>query len=197
MNPNFQMLRAAAKGILTDRMRLPAERWTTQGFGFLRYRLNDNTRLHVWDSRLRVPGVSDIHDHAQWAFTSRVISGQIINIRYGEFHDLKPTTHQRGEIICGLGGGMSFKDSKEVRLWPAAPEMYLAGAAYRQEPQEIHRTFAADGTVTLIAQERTALDTARVFWPKGTAWVDAEPRLATPDEINFVGAHALSVFEGE
>lgn len=68
--------------LLKNRMNLPADDWTMQGIGFLRLRIDDSTRLHIWDSRLRQPGVSDIHDHTQWAFTSYVISGSIINVRY-------------------------------------------------------------------------------------------------------------------
>jgi hypothetical protein len=65
---------------------------------------------------------------------------------------------------------------------------------YRQEPDEIHRTHAADGTVTLITQERRPCETARVFWPQGGAWVDAIPRPATQHEIETVCARALSLY---
>jgi hypothetical protein len=52
----------------------------------------------------------------------------------------------------------------------------------------------ADGTVTLIEQERRDVDTARVFWPIGGTWGDAIPRQATKDEVANVGSFALSIF---
>ena len=37
--------------------------WSLQGFGMFRAYLCDMVRVHVWDSRFRVQGVSDVHDH--------------------------------------------------------------------------------------------------------------------------------------
>ena len=183
--------------LLERRLNLPREHWTVQGFGFLRLRVSPTMRLHVWDSRLRAPGVSDIHDHAQWAFTSHVISGQIVNVR---FELCEPTCHNAvaynvATLRCGIGGGMTNpNDVQVVHLLPGKPELYLPGMSYSQEPDEIHRTLPADGTVTLIEQRRRDTDTARVFWPLGGAWGNGIPRQATGDEIDQVGAYALANF---
>lgn len=181
------------KYLLKNRMALPASDWTVQGFGFLRLRIDENTRMHIWDTALRQPGVSDIHDHTQWAFTSRVISGRIANIRYvlGE----QGVPHQMATLRCGIGGGMLEESTQRVNLMPGEPELYLADSSYRQEPDEIHRTNALNGTVTLITQERRQVETARVFWPAGRAWGDAIPRQATPDEVEKIGGYALLVFK--
>lgn len=181
--------------LLENRMHLPREHWTMQGFGFLRLRIDDSTRLHIWDSRLRVPGVSDIHDHTQWAFTSHVISGSIINIRYTIDPDGQP--HNMAVLNCGIGGGMQTALPEAVVLRIGTPELYLPGSSYHQEPDEIHRTTASDGTVTLLKQDRRETDTARVFWPVGGTWVNAIPRTAKEWEINEVGAFALSIFNAE
>ena len=185
--------------LLKNRLSLPAEDWTMQGFGFLRLRISDRMRLHVWDGRLRQTGVSDIHDHTQWAFTSNVISGSLVNIRY---HLCQPTCdaaqpHMMAVLNCGIGGGMVQGSSNRVDLLAGKPELYLPGSTYHQEPDEIHRTLPADGTVTLIEQERRNVDTARVFWPVGGSWGDAIPRQATRDEVSEVGGYALMVFAGQ
>ena len=181
--------------ILHNRLSIPIKDWEVQGFGFMRLRLDANTRLHIWDSRLRTPGVSDVHDHAQWGFTSHIISGNMVNIRYSVHTEHAPAgeRHHMATIECGVGGGMPKQDLKQVFLVPK-PELYLPGDVYRQEPDEVHRTIARDGTVTIITQERTEVTTARVFWPLGGAWGDAIPRQATPAEVDEVGRFALSVF---
>jgi hypothetical protein len=56
--------------------------WTVQGMGFMRLHLAGHCWLHVWDSRLRVPGVSMIHDHLQWGLESTILSGSLVNRRY-------------------------------------------------------------------------------------------------------------------
>lgn len=58
-----------------------AYKWSIQGFGMLRLYLSAEVRLHVWDSRFRVPGVTDIHDHS-WDFESEVAAGEVLQRRY-------------------------------------------------------------------------------------------------------------------
>lgn len=185
-------MRELVRYLLKNCRALPAQDWTMQGFGFLRLRVSESVRLHVWDSRLREPGVSDIHDHTQWAFTSHVISGSLVNIRY-TIHD-EGQRHHMATLKCGIGGGMVDGSVKIVGLVAGKPELYLPGSSYRQEPDEIHRTLPADGTVTLIEQERREVDTARVCWPEGGAWGDAIPRPAREKEVDDVCAFALSIF---
>ena len=180
-----------ARYLLTHRRHYPGM-WTVQGFGFMRLRISERLRLHVWDSRLRKPGVSDVHDHAQWSFRSDVVSGQIVNQRYA----IGPIglRFKCANIRCGIGGGMSREPTTEVTLAPQRPESYIEAQHYEQEPDEIHRTFALDGTVTLLQQWRRDTDTARVFWQAGD-WVDAEPRQATEEEIDMIGETALAVMQ--
>lgn len=184
--------------LLKNRLAIPLSDWTVQGFGFMRLRISPSMRLHVWDARLREARVSDIHDHAQWAFISHIISGQIVNIRYRE---CAPTCDnaQRfnmATLVCGIGGGMQQSKLPEVvTLCASKPEIYTPGMSYNQEPDEIHRTHAADGTVTLLEQRRRDTDTARVFWPLGVEWGDAIPRQATRDEVDFIGGFALAIME--
>lgn len=184
--------------LLQNRNKLPLEDWTVQGFGFMRLRIAESVRLHIWDSRLRTPEVSDTHDHTQWAFVSQIFSGQIVNVRYkivdGPLGGLAQA-FKMATLKCGIGGGMIHDTAAEdVRLLADAPEIYTPGTSYRQEPDEIHRTMAFDGTVTLLQQERREVDTARVFWPVGGKWGDAIPRQAERHEIDQIGGYALSIF---
>ncbi len=188
------MIKSLVHYLLKNYAVIPFQDWTVQGFGFLRLRLDDATRLHVWDSRLRTPGVSDIHDHTQWAFTSQIISGSLINVRYDVVSEDRGQRHHMAVLNCGIGGGMAAGPAKDVNLLARQPELYLPGSSYRQEPDEVHRTMPVDGTVTLITQERRPVDTARVFWPFGGAWGDAVPRQAEPDEIKEVVRFALSIW---
>ena len=188
------MNRDMVRYLLEHRLTLPQSDFTVQGFGFMRLRVSPRIRVHVWHSSLRVPNVSDIHDHAQWAFKSTVMAGQIINVRFSEIYNPGGERYLRGVIHCGQGGGPAQEPPVPTDLIPQRPEAYEAGDSYRQEPNEVHRTYAADGTVTVIEQWRTETDTAHVYWPANTPWVDAIPRQATYEEIDRIGAAALAIF---
>lgn len=184
-------LKSLIEYILSNALNLPRPDWTVQGFGFMRLRVDMATRLHIWDSRLRVDGVSDIHDHTQWAFTSHIISGRITNTRY--LIDPTGNTHRMATLNCGVGGGMCGEPAKFVGLVPQPIETYLPGDHYHQDPDEVHRTDAMDGTITLLQQQRRDIDTARVFWPRDKDWGDAIPRQATYEEIHDIGGSALDL----
>lgn len=192
------MLRELARYLLKNRLQIPLSDWTTQGFGFLRLRINPNLRLHVWHSKLRVAGVSDIHDHTQWAFDSHIIAGMMVNVRFHITEDKCEGSfpHMMGTIQTGMGGGMK-SEPKAVRLFAQKPELYLPGDRYHQEPDELHRSMPVDGTVTIIAQQRRDNEEARVCWPVGSSWGDAIPRHAHSDEVDEIGALALAIFDQE
>lgn len=180
--------------LLKNRMLLPAEDWTVQGLGFMRLRVSSTCRLHIWDSRLQVAEASDIHDHAQWAFTSQIVSGALWNQKFEIKIELGELYHM-STLNAGIGGGLVEGTESMVRLSPCSIERYLPGDSYRQEPKEIHRTRTTEGTITVIHQERTGTGTARVFWPADAKWGNAIPRQATREEINSVGYFALSILE--
>jgi hypothetical protein len=163
----------------------PACKWTTQGLGMLRTYLDEKRvyRLNIWDNRLKRPGVSTVHDHP-WDFRSWIIAGSIANIRYVETGEQTPeTAHSYVEIKCGPGGGR-VKPQGDIDLQKMLPEVYGPGQTYVQRRDEIHETFAWDGTITVIERVfHPDTEHARVFWPRGRQWVDAEPRAATESEI--------------
>lgn len=181
--------------------------WSLQGFGMLRTYVSRELRLHVWDRRFAVSGVSTIHDHP-WNFESSVVVGRIVNTRYR----VHPCTHTDAQvdalrlrspfvkmrIVCGPGGGADrtmLAQRSRVWLEPVEPETYEAGSTYRQEASEVHHTSYDDGTVTLVDREFLPdAEHAHVFYRAGEEWVSAEPREATPDEVSTIVERALAGF---
>lgn len=178
-------------------------KWTVQGMGFMRLHLAGHCRLHVWDSRLRVPGVSMIHDHLQWALKSTILSGELVNRVYHEV--AFPGYRERGEaskkyhvVTIKPGAGCYFKaEPTDTYLLPRMfQDRCIPGNTYSQAPNVIHETDAQDGTVTIIHKTPTNDDSARVFWPAGTEWGSAEPRAATADEVRLISERALHRWTG-
>lgn len=155
--------------------------WTIQGFGFARTKIADVGRIHVWDSRLAVPLVSTMHTHP-WPLQSTIISGELLNCRYVLKDDRvvpfrsQPLRYLHCLIATGEGGGL-IGEPTEAEIFANQPELYQAGDAYEQKPNEVHRTIAQEGTVTLMTRPQgPPLEEASVYWPIGTDWVSAEPR---------------------
>lgn len=170
--------------------------WSLQGFGMLRLYLTKDVRLHVWDDRYQVNNVSLLHDHP-WDFESYIVTGEMRNTRYtiqdpsviASSHTTQP--FMMSKIQCGPGGGIR-STPEFVQLVEDSPEYYFSGDTYKQAADEIHKSVPQPGTVTII--ERTFkpdTEHARVFWPAGTDWVSAEPRTASPDEVETITAYAL------
>lgn len=169
--------------------------WTLQGMGLLRLYLPNDCRLHIWDSRYRTSNVSMIHDHLQWGLKSTVLAGNLTNIKYivdpvWNFTNDVEKTHKFMFIKAGVGC-KQISCEHEIPLVQQNPVQYRQGQSYEQQPNEIHRTDAEDGTVTLMQKYPTDTDQARVFWPIGEEWVSAEPRVATLKEIRDIANNAL------
>lgn len=167
--------------------------WTVQGFGFIRTKLADIGRIHVWDSSLACMRVSTAHNHP-WPLRSTIISGELINQRFAiADRKLQGVLPYNGAIIqTGEGGGIIEDSVTQLGLSPQSPEVYGAGQTYTQAGDEIHRTIAQDGTVTLMERPQGPPDEkACVYWPAGTEWVSAEPRPAKPFEVETAVNWAL------
>ena len=156
--------------------------WSFQGFGMFRTYLDPLKvwRVNVWDPRTAVPGVSTIHDHP-WHFKSWVLAGMFQNVRYA-YHP-HGDLYSWSVIETGEGGGPDG-ESGVMPLLRLPVETYHPRAVYRQHNREIHESMPTAGCVTLNKRERVDDgEHARVFWPHGTEWVDAEPRPATLAEM--------------
>lgn len=174
-----------------------AYEWTVQGFGFVRTKIADVGRIHVWDSRLTVPLVSTIHTHP-WALRSTIISGELINCRFlfdtESKLDRAELPYMRSRLKTGEGGGL-VGEPEALFLLPKVPEIYTAGESYNQHRDEIHRTIAQDGTVTLLERDQgPPLEEAFTYWPQGGAWVSAEPKPVEPWQLEMVIKHALALW---
>lgn len=157
--------------------------WSSQGMGFLRLYFSDRFRLHVWDERLRIPGVSMIHDHLQWDFESVVLSGELRNVRYKR----AVRGHLYDRLLIQTGEGAKVISVEEsITLAEQPPEIYKVGDMYRQTANEIHRTDADDSTVTLIERHRKGNDLANVFVRDGETWGSAKPQKASASMVDIV-----------
>lgn len=169
--------------------------WSLQGLGMLRTYISPELRLHVWDPRFKFAEVSEMHTHP-WNFHSIVIAGEVRNTRFVEVGDddflQNAGLVNRQQIFCGVGGGLCNETLRQVRLRELEAEVYGSGETYNQLADEIHVSAPAAGTVTLVHREIIGdADHAFVFWPVGEDWVTAEPRPATPEEIEAICSNAL------
>ena len=167
--------------------------WTLQGFGMLRCYLEPELRLHVWDSRFKAAEVSELHTHP-WHFYSLVVAGRVRNYRFVESDGTSQETggaipRRRQTIRCGEGGGL-VGEPVDVFLTEQPTEIYVQGNVYTQLAQEIHRSVPEDGTVTIIEREFLD-DTEHAYVYFQGEWVTAEPRAATPTEVETILSASL------
>lgn len=166
-------------------------KWSLQGLGMLRLYLNKETRLHIWDSRFKVPNVSTIHDHP-WDFDSLVVAGRLKQVRFYPYE--AGERYSYSILKCGAG---NCERTPPLPIWlnAMAEEDFGEGDSYRQVSCEIHDSRPYDGTVTIIERKFTKADEdhARVFWKEGD-WVSAEPRPATKDEIKSITTASLATW---
>lgn len=175
---NNEIARKLVRKLITDL----SQDWSLQGFGMLRMYLDKETRLHIWNHGSAVPDVSDIHDHP-WGFTSTIICGSVTNQLFVIDEATKANNMLRQEIVCGPGGH-SVGTPTPVHLDEHSQRTYGPGESYSQRADQLHRTIAAPGTVTIVKRyflENT--ENARVCFPLGTEWVSAEPHVATPHDM--------------
>lgn len=180
-------------------LRHPKEfKWSVQGLGMMRLYLSDAVRLHIWDSCLRVPGASPLHNHP-WDLDSLVIAGKYRQHRYrvveakdcygNPNEEFNMSTIQCGEQAC------TMTDPEKVFLQEDPLEIYIEGQKYHQDKNEIHVSCPEDGTVTIVSRTfHEDRDHALVLWRGRGGWVDAKPRPATPEEIAEVTQRALTTW---
>lgn len=188
MKVDFKVARLLVKSILQSPFGLE---WSTQGLGMLRTYLSQEVRLHIWDSSLRVPDVSPIHDHP-WHLDSLIVSGVLHNQRFEPvervFLGAETSTEilNRAQILCGEKA-CTVSETDRLLMLRRGLETYHSGQMYHQEKDEVHETLPEDGTVTLVGRTFTPdRDHASVYWRGNGPWVDARPRTATVEEIASV-----------
>ncbi len=142
-------------------------KWSVQGFGMLRLYIRKIGRLHIWDSRLRYPNVSMIHNHS-WDLESVVVSGRLVNTRFTSVTNFPPNTYLESGIAEYEGKrlitGYDTKDVESlgvVKLFQWTPEIYFPNSVYSQNASEIHRTDADDRNDHSDAAARRRTGTGR------------------------------------
>jgi len=168
--------------------------WSVQGLGMMRMYLSPEIRLHVWDSSLKVPGASAIHNHP-WDLDSLVVAGRYKQHRYSSpKYGLVTEEFNCSLIKCGEEACVMEEPTK-VMLAELALEVYRQDATYHQDKDEIHFSCPEDGTVTLVKRKfHEDRDHAKVFWRGSGKWVDAKPRQATVEEVIAVTQRALTTW---
>jgi hypothetical protein len=162
--------------------------WRLQEIGLLGLRLDDQRehRLHVWgpsDSAADPP----IHDHP-YAFTSKIIAGELTNTRYVE----DPT----GDEYVRFRYSVPDEDQRRsdtVRL-TGTPETFTAGGEYRQPARELHTSRQEPGTVTAIRCSWIDPSELTVCHRHERSWRSGRARDATRDEIKAFATTALEWF---
>lgn len=171
--------------------------WSVQGLGMMRLYLSQEVRLHIWDSALKVCGVSPIHNHP-WNLDSMVIAGRYKQHR---FKYVAPNVDEKlamelnvAEIKCGENAEVVGEITK-VKMIEDYLEIYSEGQVYSQAAAEVHLSVPDDGTVTLVKRTfKEDREHAKVFWRGRGGWVDAKPRKATPDEVLSVTKRSLELW---
>lgn len=160
--------------------------WRAHGIGFIKAYLDDakTRRINVYHKMFLTPNISLHHDHP-WELRSTIYAGELTNVRYDYVSPGDENTgelYTMGTLCCHPFDGIG-QVVHDVVLRARGEEVYAPYSRYRQLPNEVHATTAIDGTVTVLERGPPSADnTARIFWPEGTEWVDATRELG-PGEI--------------
>lgn len=184
--------------------------WTVQGFGMMRTYLDEDKtwRLNIYHPDLAIKNVSEVHSHP-WSFMSWIIAGTLTNTRYSVrrhnpiyddalyMHGARIMTGIKSNVGDAGAGGVA--PQFDAWLVPYQISRMKPGEIYEMEAPEVHKTAYTAGCVTLNRRVVAPGDTgehADVYWPHGTDWVSAKPRLATTHEIGFLTTCALAIIRG-
>lgn len=177
MSPETKRLQILTMAILDNAHNYE---WSIQGFGLLRLYIRDVGRLHIWNSSLRYENVSTVHNHS-WDLHSTIIAGKLHNTRYVH-DDILGWPYHGHRLVTGFDT-RHVEDLPLTKLYALPSEVYLPGDTYSQYATVIHRTDAEDGTVTLMERALDVDGQADIYWPAGTEFGTAKPRIALHGEV--------------
>lgn len=139
------------------------ERITLHGLGFIQVILGGNQRLHVWHPDLpkrKCFEHSSIHDH-RFSFTSQVLVGEQINVRYRVTDSTRMQNISRAvgmEYIAYKHegarlptGSRPWTPSLLLKLEEINTQIIPAGHLYDMQKYELHKTIpGGDGRVATL-----------------------------------------------
>jgi hypothetical protein len=159
-----------------------------QDIGLLGLRLDEHReyRLHVW-SPDRSLGPSVIHDHP-YDFVSRIIVGELTNIRYVE--DPAGLKYVRDRYSPSDEG---LRTTDMVQL-VGTSETYGEGDAYAQSAPELHDSRQLPGTVTVLRMTLRQVNELTTCRSEDAPWISGLSRRATADEVTSITSVALGLF---
>ncbi|HEX4246193.1 MAG TPA: hypothetical protein VHY77_11535 [Acidimicrobiales bacterium] len=162
--------------------------WVMQAIGLLALRLDDHReyRLHVWAPGHGTGGPV-IHDHP-FDFVSRVVVGELTNIRYEE--DPTGVKYIRDRYSPG---NEDLRTTDFIQLAPRA-ETYRGGEEYAQLFHELHDSDQLPGTVTIIRMSFRDVNELTVCRAEGTPWISGVSPPATSEEVDEITGQALTWF---
>jgi hypothetical protein len=162
--------------------------WRMQDIGLMALRLDDRReyRLHVWDPSGCI-GEPPIHDHP-YDFTSTIIAGELTNSRYDE--DPTGDEYVRFRYSAGAEDG---RRSDPVRL-SSTTTRFTEGNQYGQVARELHASWQAPGSVTVIRCIWVDAPDLTVCVRNESSWRSGQGRDATRQEIKRFTANALEWF---
>src|SRR5579859_497475 len=107
-------------------------KWSVQGLGMMRTYLSQEVRLHIWDSALKVPNASPLHDHP-WHLDSYIVAGEVRQYRYAlqspppvnmvYTPETKVDKFRFATILCGEGA-CTMSEPQDVWLQQQPLETY-------------------------------------------------------------------------
>lgn len=174
-----------------ERADLPGWTWTVQGLGMLRCYTSNGDRITIWHEDLVYPGVTRVHDHP-WDLESTVLSGDVYDHVYslGGFRGSDVYTRY---LITAGEGRPSYPET--VLLFKVATKVLSVGDTYRHAWSDVHSTSFSNGAVTYCRRSNRQGQMARVYVPAGEEYGSAEPRPATPEEVDKYAGLALEGWE--
>lgn len=139
------------------------ERITLHGLGFIQVVLGGNQRLHVWHPDLpkrRCAEFSSIHDH-RFSFTSQVLVGEQINVRYNVIDSTQVRNLCRAPGMEYVAyehsgarlptGSRPWEPAMLLTLEEGIIERIKPGYMYQMDKYQLHRTQpGGDGRVATL-----------------------------------------------
>lgn len=153
---NLAITRALVRHIIeTNR----TTKWNMRSNGQFCLALDDRYQINIFDPAAAAEGRNDAHTHPR-GFRSRTIAGTMRQTRYAK----QRTEHTMTHIGVRLTPDYSLLGWQNYYLASLGEEVYVPGATYAIDSDEVHSANPSPGTVTLVEWLDEATE-VMAFWP--------------------------------